>query len=39
VSATTASDRDGVAGALQAALASSKPELVEVPVAPGMSLF
>ncbi len=39
VSTTVASDRDGVAGALQAALASSKPELVEVPVAPGMSLF
>ena len=39
VKATTATDRDGVAGALGAALASSKPELVEVPVAPGMSLF
>jgi benzoylformate decarboxylase len=33
------SDRDGVSGALAAALASSAPELVEVPVAPGMSLF
>ena len=31
--------RDEVAGALGAALASSQPELVEVPVAPGMSLF
>jgi benzoylformate decarboxylase len=34
-----AKDRDGVSGALAAALASSQPELVEVPVAPGMSLF
>jgi benzoylformate decarboxylase len=34
-----AADRDAVAGALSAALASSEPELVEVPVAPGMSLF
>jgi len=32
-------DRDGVSGALQSALASAAPELVEVPVAPGMSLF
>jgi len=32
-------DRDGVRGALEQALASSQPELVEVPVAPGMSLF
>ncbi len=32
-------DRDGVSDALQSALASSAPELVEVPVAPGMSLF
>ena len=39
VSTATATDRDAVAGALEAALASSKPELVEVPVAPGMSLF
>ncbi|HEY5941482.1 MAG TPA: benzoylformate decarboxylase [Solirubrobacterales bacterium] len=31
--------RDEVAGALSAALASSGPELVEVPVAPGMALF
>jgi benzoylformate decarboxylase len=34
-----AGDRDSVRGALEAALASSAPELVEVPVAPGMSLF
>lgn len=34
-----AADRDGVAAALSTALASSAPELVEVPVAPGMSLF
>src|SRR3954463_9464048 len=33
------SDRDAVRGALSAALSSSQPELVEVPVAPGMSLF
>jgi benzoylformate decarboxylase len=39
VKAQRAADRDAVAGALQAALASSAPELVEVPVAPGMSLF
>jgi benzoylformate decarboxylase len=39
VTAHRASDRDGVAEALAKALASSKPELVEVPVAPGMSLF
>ncbi len=32
-------ERDEVRGALAKALASSKPELVEVPVAPGMSLF
>jgi benzoylformate decarboxylase len=32
-------ERDEVAGALGAALASSQPELVEVPVSPGMSLF
>lgn len=32
-------DRDEVSDALSAALASSRPELVEVPVAPGMSLF
>jgi benzoylformate decarboxylase len=39
VSTQRASDRDGVSGALATALASSRPELVEVPVAPGMSLF
>lgn len=39
VRAHRAADRDGVAGALQAALGSADPELVEVPVAPGMSLF
>jgi benzoylformate decarboxylase len=39
VKAHRASDRDGVRAALAAALASSQPELVEVPVAPGMSLF
>jgi len=39
VKAHRAKDRDEVAGALSAALASSQPELVEVPVAPGMSLF
>jgi benzoylformate decarboxylase len=32
-------DRDGVRDALSAALASSQPELVEVPVTPGMALF
>ena len=39
VKAHRAKDRDEVAGALSTALASSQPELVEVPVAPGMSLF
>ncbi|HEX6664964.1 MAG TPA: benzoylformate decarboxylase [Solirubrobacterales bacterium] len=39
VKAHRVSDRDGVRGALETALASSQPELVEVPVAPGMSLF
>jgi benzoylformate decarboxylase len=39
VYAHRAVDRDGVSAALQSALASSAPELVEVPVAPGMSLF
>jgi benzoylformate decarboxylase len=39
VRAHRAADRDAVRGALSAALASSEPELVEVPVAPGMSLF
>ena len=39
VTAHRARDRDEVSAALQTALASSKPELVEVPVEPGMSLF
>ncbi len=39
VKAHRVADRDGVSGALSSALASSEPELVEVPVAPGMSLF
>jgi benzoylformate decarboxylase len=39
VKAHRAKDRDGVRAALATALASSKPELVEVPVTPGMSLF
>jgi len=39
VSTRVASGRDEVRDALAAALASSKPELVEVPVQPGMSLF
>jgi benzoylformate decarboxylase len=32
-------DRDGVRDALAKSLASSRPELVEVPVTPGMALF
>jgi len=39
VKAHRAGDRDQARQALAAALASSRPELVEVPVAPGMSLF
>jgi benzoylformate decarboxylase len=39
VSSQRAKTRDEVAEALSSALASSRPELVEVPVAPGMSLF
>jgi benzoylformate decarboxylase len=39
VKAHRAKGRDEVAGALASALASSQPELVEVPVSPGMSLF
>jgi benzoylformate decarboxylase len=39
VKAHRVADRDEVAAALSTALASSAPELVEVPVAPGMSLF
>jgi benzoylformate decarboxylase len=39
VKAHRPSDRDSIREALSAALASSAPELVEVPVAPGMALF
>lgn len=39
VKAHRAAERDAVAAALSTALASSRPELVEVPVARGMSLF
>jgi len=39
VGTRVAKDRDEVREALSAALASSRPELVEVPVQPGMSLF
>lgn len=39
VSAREAHGRDEVREALQEALASSRPELVQVPVEPGMSLF
>jgi benzoylformate decarboxylase len=39
VDSRVAKGRDEVRDALATALASSKPELVEVPVAPGMSLF
>ncbi|HEX8959252.1 MAG TPA: benzoylformate decarboxylase [Solirubrobacterales bacterium] len=39
VKARKASGRDQVRDALAVALASPRPELVEVPVAPGMSLF
>jgi benzoylformate decarboxylase len=39
VTAHRAGDRDQVRAALSTALASSRPELVEVPVAQGMSLF
>jgi benzoylformate decarboxylase len=39
VKARRAKDRDEVRDALAEALASSQPELVEVPVAPGMALF
>jgi len=39
VSTRVASGRDEVRDALAKALASSRPELVEVPVQPGMSLF
>ena len=39
VSSKRVSGRDELHGALEAAIGSSKPELVEVPVTPGMSLF
>jgi benzoylformate decarboxylase len=39
VNSRTATGRDEVRGALEQALSSSGPELVEVPVEPGMSLF
>jgi benzoylformate decarboxylase len=39
VSAKAVSGRDEVHSALEAAIASDKPELVEVPVTPGMALF
>jgi benzoylformate decarboxylase len=39
VAAQRVKGRDEVRDALQGAFASSKPELVEVPVTPGMSLF
>ena len=39
IKAHRAGDRDGVRDALASALASSQPELVEVPVTPGMALF
>jgi benzoylformate decarboxylase len=39
VGARKAGGRDEVRGALEQALSSSRPELVEVPVEPGMSLF
>jgi benzoylformate decarboxylase len=39
VSTQRVKERDEVRDALEKAIASSKPELVEVPVTPGMSLF
>ncbi len=39
IKAYRSADRDGVRDALSAAIASSQPELVEVPVTPGMALF
>ena len=39
VSSRAVSGRDELHDALEAAIASSKPELVEVPVTPGMALF
>ncbi|MGH2975863.1 MAG: benzoylformate decarboxylase [Solirubrobacterales bacterium] len=39
IAAHRVKDRDEVRGALEKAFASSQPELVEVPVTPGMALF
>jgi benzoylformate decarboxylase len=39
ITAHRVKDRDEVSGALAKSLASPQPELIEVPVAPGMSLF
>ena len=39
ITAHRVKDRDEVSGALAKSLASSQPELVEVPVTPGMALF
>jgi benzoylformate decarboxylase len=39
VSSKLVAGRDELHGALEAAIGSSKPELVEVPVTPGMALF
>jgi benzoylformate decarboxylase len=39
VSTQRVTERDEVRDALEKAIASSKPELIEVPVTPGMSLF
>jgi benzoylformate decarboxylase len=39
VSSTSVSGREQLGEALKTAIASSKPELVEVPVTPGMALF
>ncbi len=39
ITAHRVKDRDGVRDALSKSLASSQPELVEVPVTPGMALF
>jgi benzoylformate decarboxylase len=39
VASKSVSGRDDLHGALEEAIASAKPELVEVPVTPGMALF
>jgi benzoylformate decarboxylase len=39
VSSKQVTGRDELHAALESAIGSSKPELVEVPVAPGMALF